>query len=331
MHRGSSDMTQEIFDGTRPIVNLTWEHIHQRALKLAVSIEELRLSDRRLARSANAIRLFPIPRGGIFAAQALQAALASRRLPCEIVEAPVEADYYIDDIIDSGNTRLATIRQFGDKPFYALVNKKAEEEHQEVKDKWYYFPWERMTGEDGLQANIIRTLEFIGEDPTRPGLLETPKRVQKAYEEMFAGYRVNKDQIRDMLKIFNEEADEMILCKGIEFYSTCEHHMLPFIGEAHVAYIPNANRVVGLSKLPRLVDVYARRLQIQERIARQVTAALDMYVLPKGSACIIEARHLCVQCRGVSKQHSSMVTSSLTGVFREKPEARAELFSLIKG
>lgn len=177
-------------------------------------------------------------------------------------------------------------------------------------------------------ADAVRVLlQYIGDDPDREGLKETPNRVLRSYSELFAGYHQDPASI---LKTFEDGAcDELVLLKGIEFWSFCEHHLLPFSGSAHIAYIPN-KRIVGISKLARLLEVYSRRLQVQERITTQVTAALDEHLKPLGSACVLEASHSCMTCRGVNKQHSIMVTSSLTGEFR-KAEVRAELFNMIRG
>lgn len=173
---------------------------------------------------------------------------------------------------------------------------------------------------------IIDILEYIGENPKREGLLETPKRVRKAYREMFAGYQVN---IKGLLKTFKDGAcNEMVILRDCEFYSTCEHHMAPFFGRAHIGYIPNG-KVIGISKLARLLEAFSRRLQIQERLTSQITTALMEHLEPKGAACVLTAQHFCMVCRGVNKQNSSMVTSSLTGEF-EKPEVRAEFLSLIQ-
>ncbi len=181
---------------------------------------------------------------------------------------------------------------------------------------------------ESIQENIVKIIEFIGEDPNREGLKETPNRIAKAWQnELFVGY--NKD-VKDLFVTFDTNGyDQIILCRDIEIFSMCEHHMMPFFGVAHVAYIPN-ERVIGLSKLARLVDIYARRLQIQERLGEQVTRALTKYLQPKGAACIIDAVHMCVRMRGVQKQHSSMVTSSVKGVFFDDARARKELMDLIK-
>ena len=171
------------------------------------------------------------------------------------------------------------------------------------------------------------TITAIGEDPGREGLLETPRRVAKAYNELFAGYKMNPASV---FKHFDADGcDQMVLLKDVEIYSTCEHHLLPFFGKAHIAYIPN-KRVIGVSKLARLMDVFARRMQIQERIGEQITTALMEHLQPKGAACVIEAQHFCMKARGVGKQHSLMVTSSLKGCFLEEADTRAEFFNLIK-
>jgi GTP cyclohydrolase I len=176
--------------------------------------------------------------------------------------------------------------------------------------------------------SIRHMITFIGDDPNREGLKETPNRIVGSWTELYSGYN---QEVEDLFTIFEDGAcDEMVLLKDIEFFSTCEHHMLPFFGTAHIAYIPNG-KVIGISKLARVLEVYSRRLQIQERIGQQVTAALDEYLDPKGSACILSAKHLCMTCRGVNKQNSVMVTSSLTRGFKLNPAARAELMALIGG
>jgi len=158
-------------------------------------------------------------------------------------------------------------------------------------------------------------LKYIGEDPKREGLLDTPKRVIKAWEEMTVGYKMDPKAI--LGTTFDGSGyDQMVICKDIEFVSSCEHHMLPFIGVAHVAYIPR-KRVVGLSKMARLVDCFARRLQIQEKMTRQIAETMQGVLSPLGVAVMIEAKHSCMSCRGVGKQQSSMVTTCLLGVFKE--------------
>lgn len=174
---------------------------------------------------------------------------------------------------------------------------------------------------------VEQILYAVGEDPQREGLLETPKRVIESWSQLYSGYEQNPE---DIMKTFKEGAcDDMVLLKNIEMYSMCEHHMLPFFGKAHIAYIPDG-KVIGISKLARLLEIYSRRLQIQERIGEQITDALMQYIQPKGAACIIEAQHFCMMARGVQKQNSVMLTSSLKGAFIKEISTKNELLSLIK-
>ena len=169
----------------------------------------------------------------------------------------------------------------------------------------------------------------IGEDLTRPGLADTPRRAAKAMEFLMRGYRQNIDEvINDAL--FPSTSDEMVIVKDIEVYSMCEHHLAPFFGRAHVAYIPD-KKIVGLSKLARLVDVYARRLQVQERLTSQIAHAIQDVLKPKGVGVIVEARHLCMMMRGVEKQNPSTVTSCLLGLFRSDERTRTEFLKLARG
>lgn len=180
--------------------------------------------------------------------------------------------------------------------------------------------------------DVVRLiLHGIGEDPDREGLVETPSRVVKSWDQLFSGYTYKTDEdVSKVLKVFEDGAcREMVILRDIDFVSMCEHHMLPFIGKAHIGYLP-AGRIVGISKLARLLEVYSRRLQVQERLTEQVTSAIMKHLQPRGAACVIEAHHQCMSCRGVLKQGTTMVTSSLSGDFLES-ETRAEFFSLIKG
>ncbi|WP_337865984.1 GTP cyclohydrolase I FolE [Ignavibacterium sp.] len=178
-----------------------------------------------------------------------------------------------------------------------------------------------------FEANIRHILIEIGEDPNREGLLSTPKRVAEAYEFLTAGY--NKD-IEEVLNnaIFTEKYDAMVLIKNIDFYSMCEHHMLPFYGKVHIAYIPNG-KIVGLSKIPRIVEVFARRLQVQERMTQQVADTIEKYLQPIGVAVVSEAFHMCMLMRGVEKQNSSATASAMHGVFKEDEKTRNEFLNLI--
>lgn len=178
-----------------------------------------------------------------------------------------------------------------------------------------------------MQSHIQAILKHIGENPSREGLKDTPERVIRSYEKIFAGYQQNAE---DFLTTFDSEGyDEMIICKDIEFYSTCEHHMLPFFGTAHVAYIPN-KKIIGLSKIPRLVDMFARRLQNQERLTQQIAETLLHILDAKGVGVIIEAKHMCMMARGVEKQAATMTTSALKGLFKKDEKTRSEFLNLVK-
>ena len=177
-----------------------------------------------------------------------------------------------------------------------------------------------------LYREILRR---IGEDPTRDGLMDTPKRVEKSMDFLTRGYgQTVTEVLHDAL--FDVDYDEMVIVKDIEFFSLCEHHMLPFFGKAHVAYVPNG-KVIGLSKTARLVDVFARRLQVQERLTSQVADAIQEAIQPQGVAVILEAQHLCMMMRGVEKQGSSTITSAMLGVFKTQQQTRNEFLSLVRG
>ena len=178
-----------------------------------------------------------------------------------------------------------------------------------------------------LEKITKNLLKEIGEDPNREGLLKTPKRVAKSWEFLTKGYRADIEEVINGA-IFNEKCDEMVTINNIDFYSVCEHHLIPFFGKAHVAYIPNG-KVVGLSKIPRIVDVFARRLQVQERMTQQIAATLNDALSPKGVAVVLEAQHMCMQMRGVEKQNSHATTSSMTGLFREDERTRKEFLNII--
>lgn len=177
-----------------------------------------------------------------------------------------------------------------------------------------------------FEKSITNILEEIGEDPNREGLIKTPKRVKKAYEFMCGGYQKDPAKILNDA-LFDTKSSEMVVVRGVEFYSLCEHHLLPFFGECSVAYIPD-KKVVGLSKIPRMIDVFARRLQIQERMTEQIADAIMETVKPKGVAVVSKARHMCMEMRGVEKFNSTTSTSALRGLFMEQ-KTREEFFSII--
>ena len=180
-----------------------------------------------------------------------------------------------------------------------------------------------------IAENVRQILSGLGEDPEREGLERTPDRVEKALKFLTGGYTENIAKIVNGA-LFAVDYDEMVIVKDIEFFSMCEHHMLPFHGKAHVAYIPNG-KVIGLSKIPRIVDVFARRLQVQERMTQQIAQTLMDILKPKGVAVTCEAQHFCMMMRGVEKQHSATVTSAMLGEFRDRKETRDEFLALIRG
>lgn len=265
-------------------------------------------------------RCYPIPRGGVPAAY-----LVSSIHEMTLVESPEQADFFLDDIIDSGETMRKFCDEYPGRPFFALVDKTIT---PALADKWIIFPWEgNETG--SIEDNIRRMMQFIGEDVTREGLLETPARVAKAWKHWFSGYGKNP---ADVLKVFEDGAenyDQMVLVKDIPIYSHCEHHIAAIIGTCSIAYIPNG-KIVGLSKLSRLADMFARRLQVQERLTSEIADALEKHLQPKGVGVVITARHLCMESRGVCQQGHVTITSALRGVLRDDTSARAEFMSLVK-
>lgn len=188
----------------------------------------------------------------------------------------------------------------------------------------------RRPSREEAEAAVRTLIAWAGDDPEREGLLDTPKRVVRAYEEFYSGYRANPDNILD--RTFGEigNFDDMVMVRDIEFHSHCEHHMVPFVGKAHVAYFP-VERVVGLSKIARIVDLFARRLQTQEHLTSQIITAMDEVLKPRGVAVLIEAEHMCMAMRGVRKQGASTVTSQFTGIFRDDPQEQVRFMSLLRG
>ncbi|MEQ8821594.1 MAG: GTP cyclohydrolase I FolE [Sumerlaeia bacterium] len=180
----------------------------------------------------------------------------------------------------------------------------------------------------GIEDIVRQMLDHLGEDPDREGLVKTPARVDRSMAFLTAGYRMRIDDVVGDA-IFHEQIDDMVIVKDIEFYSMCEHHMLPFFGQVHVAYIPNG-KVIGLSKLPRIVEMFSRRLQLQERMTRQIAKCIEEVLEPKAVCVISEARHLCMMMRGIQKQQSSTISSAMLGEFRTKPKMRIELMGMLE-
>jgi len=225
----------------------------------------------------------------------------------------------VDDLIDSGVTKRKYNTAYPEKPFLTLYDKPKE---------WLVFPWEQsvVNSADDIPT---RLLQFIGENASRGGLKETPKRFLKAWQHFTSGYE--KDPA-DVMKVFDDGAEkynEMVLVKSIPIYSQCEHHLVPFFGVAHVAYIPNG-KIVGLSKLSRVVDIFARRLQVQERLTNQIADALWQNLVPQGVAVVLECRHLCMEARGISQQGHTTTTSAMKGLFLQSSSVRNEFMGLIK-
>jgi GTP cyclohydrolase I len=179
-----------------------------------------------------------------------------------------------------------------------------------------------------ITAHMKSILEQLGEDPSREGLVQTPQRAAKALRYLTSGYEMDVESIVNGA-LFTHECDEMVIIRDIEFFSMCEHHLLPFFGKVHVGYLPD-KKVIGLSKIPRIVDMFARRLQLQERLTQQVAETLRDVLQPRGVAVICEARHFCMMMRGVEKQHSGTMTSSMLGAFRSRKETRDEFLSLVR-
>ena len=184
-----------------------------------------------------------------------------------------------------------------------------------------------MNKQEEFENAVTKVLELLGEDPKREGLLKTPSRVAKAWEFLTEGYHEDPKEILNQA-LFTSSNDEMVVVRDIEFYSTCEHHMLPIIGRVHVAYIPDG-KVVGLSKIPRIVNVFARRLQIQEQMTEQIADAIADTINPKGVAVVVHARHMCMEMRGVQKINSTTVSSALRGLFKSDQRTRSEFYNII--
>lgn len=265
--------------------------------------------------------VYGVPMGGIPVAGIL-----SSLLNVPLVFSLTSSDILVvDDICDSGET----LKRYPDNDKAVLVSRESSSSLCNyigtIQSGWVVFPWENSEG--GVQRNLERILQYLGEDPKREGLLDTPDRIVRSYSKLYEGYG---QEISSILKtdFSAENYDQIIVLRDIKFYSTCEHHMLPFFGTVHIGYLPE-DKVVGISKLARLTDMYARRLQIQERMTAQIADAIQEHIKPRGVYVIVKGQHFCMTARGVEKQDAEMVTSALYGVFKDKPEARSEFLSLI--
>jgi GTP cyclohydrolase I len=270
-------------------------------------------------RHASLADVYGVPQGGC-----VPAVMVAQRLGLSLTDEPGSATLVVDDLVDSGRTAKRFDGVAGFDALYRKPHSPADvAPDAELVDGWLAFPWERDEG-DPTDA-VVRLLQMMGEDPGREGLADTPARVVRAWREMTAGYRIDPAEVLSVS--FDERCDELVVLRGIEFYSTCEHHLLPIIGQATVGYLPG-ERVIGLSKLARIVDCFARRLQVQERMTRQIAEALDEHLQPRGVGVVVSATHGCMTCRGVMKPGAEMVTSALLGFMRDNAALRAEFLGL---
>ncbi len=278
----------------------------------------------------NEINVYPIPRGGVPATYVLLNAYDDVLPPrLNIVDSPEEADFFFDDIIDSGATMREYCEKYPQTPFFAVVDK--TDVNCPCPDKWVVFPWEvKADGTDeGIENNVVRLLQFAGEDPNREGLKETPKRFAKAWKEYTSGYKMNPAKILKTFSDGAEGSDEMVVVADIPLYSMCEHHLATIFGRVTIGYIPNG-KVVGLSKLKRLTDIFAKRLQVQERLTTQIADALVEHLGVAGCGVVVEARHMCMETRGVECGGHHTVTKAFRGLLKAKDSPdRAELLQTV--
>ena len=285
----------------------------------------------RAARAAPAVGydgVFGIPRGG-----QIPAAIVAGLMGLPILDVPGTRTLIVDDLVDSGATADRWIDSLGGEAYFdALFRKGHSPTHLapralDVGRDWIVFPWEidERGADHSVEDAVRRLIQFVGEDPTRPGLVDTPGRVARAFREMTEGYHVDPAEL--LSTTFPDRCDEMVVVRGIEFHSLCEHHLLGFSGTVAVAYVPGES-VVGLSKLARLVDCFARRFQVQERLTMQIAEAIDTHLSPEGVGVVVTARHSCMGCRGIRKPTAEMVTSAVIGLFKDDPKARAEFMAL---
>lgn len=279
--------------------------------------------------------IYGIPKNGTIVAELVAAHLRSKGHDVVTTFNADHANFIVDDLLDSGRTAMKYLKRW-DCPVYCLYSKKKElkagfevdriHAFKQVGTAWLVFPWEAdPLSEQSETDAVTRLIEMIGEDVNRDGLKETPERFVKAFKEMTRGY----DMEVKLTQFDKDGFDQLVSLTDIPFFSLCEHHLLPFYGKAHIAYVPN-DKIVGISKLARITDKYACRLQNQERIGEQIVKELTEALNPAGVAVVIEATHLCCAARGVGKPNMTMRSSKLTGVFREHNNAaRLEFFHLI--
>ena len=275
------------------------------------------------------VKIFGIPKNGMILAGFIQKLFLDQGV--RVVYDAKDADIIVDDIIDSGATMKGYNKEYPHKTTFVLFRKDNAIGNFNIEyapyvvsdDTWVKFPWEQA---EHPEDAVTRLLQYIGEDVHRDGLKGTPDRVCRMYKEMTVGYG---QKAEDLLKVtFEQDHDELILLNGIRFTSLCEHHLLPFTGRASIGYIPSEGRVVGISKLARVVHVFAKRLQLQERLTQQIANVINDTLKPLAVGVVMKAQHSCIACRGVREQESQMVTSCLLGEFRKDSDARQEFLKL---
>lgn len=313
--------------------SLTVEEVELLLDDMASKIQGLELTAR-YPKQETRLRVYGVPRGGIPVALGL-----AHRLGAVITSSPSDADVIVDDIYDSGKTAERFTASYRNTPFVCLVDKRDEG----WNGQWIVMPWEvtqrrvmsmqdideEFSPYDGSADDIVtRLLEFLGEDPDREGLRDTPRRVLEAWKEWGQGYGEDPAAVLKTFVDGSEDCgDELVIVHNIPVVSKCEHHLADIIGIAHVGYIPNG-KIVGLSKLARVTDLFARRLQVQERLTNQIADAIWKTLDPKGVGVIVRASHACMSTRGVKVHGSVTTTSAMRGVLLSKPEARAEFLTL---
>jgi GTP cyclohydrolase I len=295
------------------MMKLTQLHIRLVAQEVAKQLMGL------FPKQTGPLKAYAVPRGGVPAAYAV-----GQHYPLTLVDDADEAQVIIDDIIDSGDTRASWVARYPHTPFVALIDKSKTDYH----GQYLIFPWEQNE-EGSFSDNVTRLLQYVGEDPKRGGLQETPARVAKAWKHWCKGYT---QDVASVLKVFEdggEGYDQMVTVKDIPIYSHCEHHLAAIFGTATISYIPNG-KIVGLSKLSRVADIFARRLQVQERLTCQIADALVEHLQPKGVGVVIKARHMCMESRGVCQQGHHTITTALRGAMLDEPATRAEFLNLAR-
>lgn len=288
------------------------------AKKLALWINETAFS----LSSAVSIPTYAVPRGGIPVAYLIGSVTQTT---FNLVGSPEEACLIIDDLVDSGATRDRMLARSPKAKFVTLC----QFLNVDLKRDWVVFPWENGDTDASADDIVTRLLQYVGEDPHREGLLETPQRVLRAWGEWTRGYTKDLDALFKTFEDGGEGYDEMVMVKDLPFYSHCEHHLAPFFGTATIAYLPN-KRIVGLSKLGRVLDAFSKRLQVQERLTTQLADTIAGRLDARGVGVLLKARHLCMESRGLAQQGHTTTTSALRGCFRDG-KCRDEFLSLANG